>query len=75
MVDWVVDLDEKGHVLLFGPFRIEGKGQSYLDKNCGQFAELFSVDYKGRDTAKVKQELESDIKRIIARRNTQMEQK
>ena len=41
---WIVDRDQKGEPLLFGPYTMAIKAQNYADDNCSSGAELFELD-------------------------------
>jgi len=70
---WVIDLDEKGKPLLFGPFgwfnndKNYDKAETYKDKNCSRMSRVVETE-KTRDRGKAKKELVDEIRDLIADR-------
>ena len=61
---WIIDLDEKGKPLMFGPYWSDSKAEVYRDKNCSRWARVTSKT-KTRDRHMAKKELVDEIKELL----------
>jgi len=66
---WVLDLDEKGKPLMFGPYWTDIRAEAYKDKNCGRWARVTSRT-KTRDRHMAKKELADELKDLLGSRRS-----
>jgi hypothetical protein len=79
MFYWVLDLDEKGKPLMFGPFgpywSFE-KAEAYKDKNCSRMSRVGGpTKSRARAKAKEEDELKDDLRELLADRKAMIEKK